>query len=177
MVSFLFLRPPPFRAASTYLAIGMSAVFFAGFQHAASEIMVTEVADRSGAFGEPHEGWQPSVMATVLHGPVLPAPVSAAPAAQLQYATLHYTDNCGFADSGSDVYLVNQLSDRQVRVTVRITRRDRGVIDPVHSNSTYTLSAGGRRKIGCTRGGWIASPSYSYLIMGVEVVASEGAEP
>ena len=75
---------------------------------------------------------------------------------------------CGFAGSGRQAYVVNRLSDRRVRVTVR-TSWKRG-IDSGQSQRSYVLAAGGERSLGCTMSNNVGATRYTFEVIGCEVL-------
>lgn len=81
-------------------------------------------------------------------------------------ARISYGGNCGFAKSGRTAYVVNARNSRRVRATVRV--RWRQGIGSGQYQRVYTLAAGGRRRLGCTRGSTVPVASYEYSVIGCE---------
>jgi hypothetical protein len=83
-------------------------------------------------------------------------------------ATIRYGKSCGFASSGREAFVTNKLKNRSVRVTVRTHWR--AGIDDGHRDKVHVLPAGGEECLGCTVSGGIPSTSYSFEVVGCEVL-------
>ena len=86
-----------------------------------------------------------------------------------QYVHLRDGQKCGL--KGHEVFVVNDIKDRQIRVTIRVTtkmttRKDdfNGVEDKV-----YKIPAGGETNIGCTHSDFIPVAFHTYEIVGCEI--------
>lgn len=71
---------------------------------------------------------------------------------------------CGFANGGSNQYLVNTDQGRDYRVTVRTYWRQG--IDQGQYDNTYTINAGARLFLGCTDSGNIPVAYYNRQVVG-----------
>lgn len=83
-------------------------------------------------------------------------------------AYISFGSSCGFANSGSLVYVVNRRSDRAVRATVRVFWRQ-GINSGSYEN-VKDIPAGGRVLLGCTRSGNIPVAEYTYSVVGAQVL-------
>lgn len=78
-------------------------------------------------------------------------------------------DKCGFAKAGHEVYVVNNNSNRRVRVTVSHGKRYGGKWS--YTQQVYTLPAGGETYVGCSSGGFGEYDyNISYSIKGCEIL-------
>ena len=91
-----------------------------------------------------------------------------APIVFVSSCRLKYIGNCGFASAGQNVSVVNNRSDRRVRVTVKINWRQ-GVSSGSYQR-VYTLAAGGELRIGCTRGPAVGYATNRFTIVGCELL-------
>ena len=75
---------------------------------------------------------------------------------------------CGFANSGRLAYVQNRRRDRSVRATVKV-RWSQGIDNGTYQR-TKTIPAGGRVSLGCTRGPGVSGASYSFSVIGCEIL-------
>lgn len=83
-------------------------------------------------------------------------------------AFISYSGRCGFASAGSLAFVSNRRRDRPVDATVRV--RWRQGINSGSYDRVKTIPAGGRVQLGCTRGGGVSGGSYSYFVIGAQVL-------
>ncbi|MBX3120530.1 MAG: hypothetical protein KF784_15835 [Fimbriimonadaceae bacterium] len=84
-----------------------------------------------------------------------------------QGASLKYKGSCGFAKSGSYVYVVNDRTDEKVQVTIRKSWREGGKSG--QEDIVRNLAAGMEQELGCTKSEHIPVTSYQYAVVGVRV--------
>lgn len=68
---------------------------------------------------------------------------------------------CGFANGGSEAWVVNDRHDTRVRATVRESWQSSGTTH--HTDTAYTLEAGADQQVGCTSGPTGNSHSFSVV--------------
>lgn len=83
-------------------------------------------------------------------------------------AFIVFNGNCGFANSGSQAYVQNRRADRSVKATIRVNWTQG--IDSGSYQATRTIPAGGRQYLGCTKSGAIPVASYSFQVIGCQVL-------
>ena len=83
-------------------------------------------------------------------------------------AYIGYGRSCGFATSGTETYVRNRLNNRTVRATIRVYWSS-GINDGSYQK-TETISAGGSVFLGCSKSGSIPVTSYSYSVIGCEIL-------
>jgi len=84
-------------------------------------------------------------------------------------AKIEYGKSCGWNFLGKEAYVKNKLDNHTVRATVQTVSKhsDR---PPVTSTHPYTIGAGDRVSLPCTRAGWINGSTFEYCVIGTEVL-------
>ncbi len=77
---------------------------------------------------------------------------------------------CGMGVGAHEVFVVNDLKDKKVKVTIHISMRTQGPHGVFYGEDkkVYDLPPGGETKIGCTRGNFIPVCFYTYEIIDCE---------
>lgn len=83
-------------------------------------------------------------------------------------AYIGYDGSCGFANGGSQAYVVNARNNVSVRATVRVYWRQG--INSGQYDSVVEIPAGSRVYLGCTDSGAIPVIDYTYTVVGCQIV-------
>ncbi|MEM9546961.1 MAG: hypothetical protein AAGA77_13355 [Bacteroidota bacterium] len=81
---------------------------------------------------------------------------------------ISYSGNCGFANGGSCQYLINTDTGNTYRVTVRV-QWYRG-IDSGSDDRVFTINAGSKLYLGCTKGNDLPTTRYDRQVVGEEIL-------